>query len=141
MSEPTSMLDGPVRPAVTELTVMVFVAVALPQSFVTVYDIRTVPAASPFTVPVPSTVAMPVEPELQVPPGVQLESVIFAFTQTLPGPVIVPASGNGLILIITVAVLLQPLVVPVTVYTVVADGLAVTVAPVADDKPVDGDHE
>jgi hypothetical protein len=39
-----------------------------------------------------------------------------------------------------VAVPLQPLVVPVTVYVVVAVGVAVTLAPVVAVSPVDGDH-
>ena len=40
----------------------------------------------------------------------------------------------------TVAVLLQPPVVPVTVYVVVATGLAVTFAPLVEDKPSAGIH-
>ena len=41
-----------------------------------------------------------------------------------------------------VAVLIHPAVlVPVTVYVVLADGLADTDAPVAAERPVDGDHE
>ena len=52
-----------------------------------------------------------------------------------------PMVGMALTVTVTITVLLQPLVVPVTVYIVVDDGLAVTLAPVVADKPVDGDHE
>jgi hypothetical protein len=45
------------------------------------------------------------------------------------------------IVTVEVAVPVHPLVVPVTVYVVVAGGLAVTVAPVVALSPVDGVHE
>jgi len=48
--------------------------------------------------------------------------------------------GAGFTLTITVAVLLQPAVVPVTVYVTVPEGLAVTLVPVVADKPVAGAH-
>jgi hypothetical protein len=49
--------------------------------------------------------------------------------------------GTGLTLTVTVAVLAHPLLfVPVTVYVLVEDGLAVTLAPVVADRPVPGDH-
>lgn len=49
--------------------------------------------------------------------------------------------GNEFTVTVTVAVLVQPAaVVPVTVYVIVEVGLAVTVAPVVDDKPVPGLH-
>lgn len=47
--------------------------------------------------------------------------------------------GFGFTVTVTVAVLLQPAAfVPVTVYVVVLVGLAVTEAPLVDDRPVDG---
>ena len=51
-----------------------------------------------------------------------------------------PALTTGVVFAVTVTlpVLLQPLVVPVTVYVVVVDGFAVTLAPVVADSPVDG---
>ena len=50
-------------------------------------------------------------------------------------------AGNGLTVTVTTAVLMQPApLVPVTVYVVVPAGLAVTLAPVAADNPVDGDQ-
>ena len=43
---------------------------------------------------------------------------------------------------VTWPVALQPLMLAeVTVYMVVLDGLAITVAPLVADNPVDGDHE
>jgi hypothetical protein len=49
--------------------------------------------------------------------------------------------GNAFTVTVTVPVLVQPAaVVPVTVYVIVEVGLAVTVAPVVDDKPVAGLH-
>ena len=49
--------------------------------------------------------------------------------------------GNEFTVTVTVAVLVQPAaVVPVTVYVIVEVGLAVTVAPVVDDKLVAGLH-
>jgi PII-like signaling protein len=49
--------------------------------------------------------------------------------------------GFGLMVTVTVDVLVQPLAsVPVTVYVVVAEGLAETVAPVVADSPVPGLH-
>ena len=57
---------------------------------------------------------------------------------TLEPPLIV---GNAFMVIVTFAVLLQPLPsVPVTVYVLVAVGLAVTLAHVVQDKPVAGVH-
>ena len=47
--------------------------------------------------------------------------------------------GLGLTVTVTVAVLVHPFAaVPVTVYVIVLEGLAVTVAPVVDDKLVEG---
>lgn len=50
--------------------------------------------------------------------------------------------GLGFTVTVTVAVLLHPVVgaVPVTVYAVVATGLAATLAPVKADNPVEGDQ-
>jgi len=49
--------------------------------------------------------------------------------------------GNGLTVIVTVAVLVHPLpLVPVTVYVVVEPGLAVTVAVLVALNPVEGLH-
>jgi hypothetical protein len=57
---------------------------------------------------------------------------------TFEPPLIV---GNGLTVTAIVAVLEQPLAsVPVIVYVVEEDGLAVTLAPVVADNPVPGDQ-
>jgi len=47
---------------------------------------------------------------------------------------------NGVTVTVTFAVAEQEPVVPVTVYVVVVVGVAVTVDPVVEDKPVDGDQ-
>ena len=56
-----------------------------------------VPPATPCTMPVLPTVAVPVDPELHVPPEVPVASlsVVFDPAQTVRVPVIVPATGNG----------------------------------------------
>jgi hypothetical protein len=52
---------------------------------------------------------------------------------------IIPPSGDGVTTIVALAVLEHPFApVPVTVYVVVVVGLAVTVDPVPEDKPVEG---
>lgn len=48
--------------------------------------------------------------------------------------------GEAFTVIVDVAVFVQPLAVPVTVYVVVVVGEAVTVAPVVVFNPVPGDH-
>jgi len=54
---------------------------------------------------------------------------------------VIIGDGAGLIETVAVDVPLQPAVdVPVTVYVVAVRGIAITVAPVVADKPVDGDH-
>ena len=50
-------------------------------------------------------------------------------------------SPSGVTVTVTVPVAEHDPVVPVTVYVVVVVGLAVTLAPVEADKPVDGDQE
>ena len=70
-----------------------------------------VPAATPVTVPVAPTVAVPGDTELQVPPATaSLRFVVVAGHTTRP-PVIVPALGNGLTVTIALAAAIpQPLV-------------------------------
>lgn len=62
-----------------------------PQVLVEVYDMVTVPADTPVTVPVELTVARPGFPELQVPPPVVLDNAIDEPEHTLEPPVI----GSG----------------------------------------------
>jgi hypothetical protein len=76
------------------------VAATLPQLFVTVYDIVTVPAAIPLTSPELFTVATSEFDEDHVPPAVVLLNVIVAPAFTEAAPVMVPAEGNGLTLTI-----------------------------------------
>lgn len=51
------------------------------------------------------------------------------------------ASANGVTVTVTLAVEVQTPLVPVTVYVVVAAGLAFTLAPVEADNPVAGLQE
>lgn len=68
------------------------VVVAVPQAVVTVYEIMSVPAATPVTRPVDDTVALALS-ALHTPPGAVALSVIVAPSHTLVSPVIVPATG------------------------------------------------
>jgi hypothetical protein len=91
-------------------TVTVLVATAVPQPLETVYDITAVPAATPVTTPELLIVAIPVEPELQVPPLTALLSVVVPAMLTVDVPVMVPADGAALTVTIFVAVAVpQPL--------------------------------
>ena len=93
------------------LTVIVLVAVALPQMLVTVYEIIAVPAATPVVIPVEPTVAIPVALELHTPPVVELLSVMVEPAQTADAPVIVPAVGAVITLTDLVATPIPQLVV------------------------------
>ncbi len=64
----------------------------------------------------------------------------------LPEQIVVVADdavtvGEAFTVIVRVAVPLQPAVVPVTVYVVVNNGLAVTVSLVVEFNPPEGDQE
>src|ERR1035437_7275459 len=86
--------DGPLRlPALgNELMAIAFVAKALPQAFVTVYLIVSVPATTPVTNPPVDTDALVLD-ALHTPPGAGSVKVTDAPAHTLAGPVIVPADG------------------------------------------------
>jgi alpha-D-ribose 1-methylphosphonate 5-triphosphate synthase subunit PhnH len=72
-----------------------------------------VPAVMPVTLPVEPTVATLVEPELHIPPPEPSVTLIIDPAHTLKGPVIVPASGNGLTVTTVVALALPQLTVTV----------------------------
>ena len=97
--EPTQTESAPViTPAIGEgLTVIAYLAVALPQVFVNVYTIVSMPAEIPVTTPVGETVAMPVDTLLQliVPETEVSASVMLAPGHTESGPEITPAFGSG----------------------------------------------
>ena len=85
-------------------------ATEVPQLLVTVYCTVSSPALMPPTVPVLKARAWPLV-ALQVPPETVSERVMPEPTHTLPGPVIVPASGNGFTVTLAVAeVVPQPVV-------------------------------
>ena len=98
------------------LTVIDFVALAVPQLLVTVYFMVAVPAATPVTTPVPEfTVATAVLLLLQLPPLVPLlVNVVVDPAQTVEEPLIVPAFGAAFT-VINFVELNEPQL-PVTVY-------------------------
>ena len=98
--EPTQTADKPViKPALGNgFTVTNFVAAAVPQLFITVYEMIDVPAATPLTIPeTEPIVAIAVVVEDQTPPKATSLNVMLADTHTDEAPVIVPALGRGLI--------------------------------------------
>ena len=110
---PTQTLAVPVTdPAeAIALTVITEVAAAVPQLFVTVYEIVVVPAATPVNRPPVPTVAAEVFVLLHTPPPVMSESVIEALVQTVEAPLILPAEEAALTVIVLVAATVpQPLV-------------------------------
>jgi hypothetical protein len=123
-----------------ELTVIMRVALAVPQLPVTVYDIVVVPDATPVTTPDALTVATDAEEELHTPPPAVLARAVVDPAQTVAVPVMVPAEGAALTVIVCVAVAVPPL--PETVYEIVAEPGAIPVTtpvelteaiPVADE--------
>jgi hypothetical protein len=77
-------------------TVTVFVAIPLPHALDSEYEISTVPAETPVTIPVLPTVAIAALDDDQVPPVVVLLKVMVLPAHTKDAPVIVPADDNGL---------------------------------------------
>ena len=69
-----------------------------------------VPAATPVTIPVAPTVAMPGDTELHTPPAVPVgsASVVVPVGQTVSVPVIVPILGPAVTVTIVVAPTAQP---------------------------------
>jgi hypothetical protein len=90
----------------TAFTVIVCVAVAVPHTVVTAYDIVAVPAAMPLTTPEVPVVATATSDDDHTPPVVPSVSVMSLPVHTAVGPVIVPAAGNGFI--VTIWLLVQP---------------------------------
>ena len=72
------------------------------------------------------------------PVGLPVRVVVAPAAQSVVAPV-TATTGNGVMVSVTRPVSEQPVaLVPVTVYVVVVEGLAVTVAPVVAESPVDG---
>jgi len=99
-----------------------------------------VPDATPVTTPVElPIVAIEGLLLLQVPPEVAFVKVTELPTQRFP--VVLIADGEAFTVAVTVALLEHPLpLVPVTVYVVVTEGLAVMVVPIVADNPAGGVH-
>ena len=87
--------------------------VAVPQLFVTAYDIIDVPAAIPVTVPVALTVAIPVDTAVQVPPATASLRLVVVVGQIEKVPVMVPAFGEGFTVTTVVAAAVPQLLVTV----------------------------
>ena len=92
------------------MTDIIFEATAVPQTFVTVYLIVSVPAAAPVTTPADTLAVLLL---LHAPPVDASVKVIVEPTHTLESPVIVPASGNGLMVISFVVVAVPHILVTV----------------------------
>jgi hypothetical protein len=92
IAELTQTVVGPTIGLTVVFTVIVLVATPVPQLLVTTYDIVTVPAVIPTTVPEELTVAL-VLLALHDPPDTGLVNVIESPVPTVDGPLIMPASG------------------------------------------------
>ena len=118
--EPLHTDDEPVIvPAVAGMvtTATGCVVIAVPQVLLTVYSIVSIPVTMPVTMPVLPTVALAVV-ALQVPPVAASARVTVPPAHTFAGPVMAPASGNGLMVMGCVTVVVpQPLV---TAYSMVS---------------------
>jgi hypothetical protein len=101
-----------------------------------------VPALTPVTVPVMVlTVATAVADEVHTPPEVVLVNVVVEPTHALVVPPIEARTGKAFTVTVAWSVFTHPFEsVPVTVYVVVVDGLAVTLAVFVALNPVDGLH-
>ena len=99
MDEPLQILTAdPALMEGNEFTVTGFIAVATPQEFMTRYIIVSTPGVTPVTTS-PDTEALPllVSHELyRIPDAPLTLRVIGDDTHTEPAPLILPASGNGL---------------------------------------------
>jgi hypothetical protein len=104
IDELTQTLEAPdIVPAFGKgLTVIVFLAIAVPQLPETVYMIVSMPAVTPVAIP-PEIVACALL-ALQAPPVATSVNVIDEPTHTPEGPVMLPAFGNALTVTVFVAV-------------------------------------
>jgi hypothetical protein len=110
MFAPAHTVVGPVIAAVPVTTEIVYVATAVPQLLVTVYNMVSIPADTPVTNPPLVTVAVPLL-ALHTPPVAASVSVADVPIVTVDTPDIVPAFGIGLTVTACVAVAVpQPLV-------------------------------
>ena len=98
IDDPEHTTDGPtIVPAAGDvLTVTVLPVFTVPQLFVTVYCIVSVPMLMAVTTPVGDTVHMPAVVCDHTPPGLVSLNVAVLPGHSVDTPVIVPASGSGL---------------------------------------------
>ncbi len=76
---------------------------AAPQLLVAVYEMDTVPAATPVTTPADETVATELLLLLHAPPVTEFAKMEVSVSQMVAAPEIVPASGKGLMVTVYVA--------------------------------------
>ena len=95
------------------LTVTTWVAAAVPQLLVTVYDIVVLPEEMPLTLPAASTVPTEDVTLLHAPPAAALVKAVLAPAQTTGVPVMVPALGNVLTVTTRIAAAVPQLLVAV----------------------------
>lgn len=100
-------------------------AVAVPHTLVTLYDIVSRPGATPVTTPAVLTVAMVVLALVQVPPVTASARVPVDPTHTTDAPVMVPASGSGFTVTACIAIADPHMLV--TVYLIVSTPAATPV--------------
>ena len=81
------------------LTVIIFVAVSTPHALVNIYLMVSIPVVTPVIIP-PEIVTIGLL-ALHIPSEIASVNVITELTQTVEEPVIVPALGNGLMVITT----------------------------------------
>ena len=105
----------PVTGAAVTVTVLVAVALLHPPVPATVYVITEVPAATPDTTPVASTVATPVLADDHVPPDTVGTNVVVPFEQIDALPLNEPALGAAVTVTSLVAVALAQPPVPTLV--------------------------
>ncbi len=113
--EPAQTVVVPVMVPAEGVVMMLttLVAEAVPQLLATVYDIVAEPTETPLTTPEALTVAIPVAPELQVPPEVASAKVEVEPVHIVVVPEIVPAEPEGVTLNDMVAMPVPQLVVTI----------------------------
>jgi hypothetical protein len=99
-------------PAVgTDTTFTLYVAMSVPQEFVTLYEITTAPTVTPVTTPPPETVALALLAVHEPPAVPVVASVTVPATHTFAEPEIAPANGRGLMVAVFITVVVpHPLV-------------------------------
>ena len=138
-------LNVPALGAAVTVTTVEAVSFAQPPVPVTIYLIVDVPADTPDTTPLPFIVATPVDTELHVPSVPVVDKVVVPFEQTSVVPLMLPAFGADVTVIVLVAVSFAQAPEPVTIYLIIdvpADTGVTSPLPFIVATPVDTElHE